>query len=423
MENSPGSARQRRKVAPPPNGTQFDLIVIGGGTIGLAAAYYAGARGLNTLLLEQFDSLANPKGSSGGYSRMFRIMYAPAYMAQLAEVALAMWKEIETATGFEILLTQPLIFYGVAENVLEGNIGEMKQVLTNLGVPYAWYPDPSGLLQQYPAFQTMPSDYIGLAQANSAVIRADVSISAFDTLAYNVGATVLTNQPATVTSIPANIPPTTPYEVSCPAGTYSAKYLVLCPGAWTNSVLQPFDLQLNLQIWQMTLGYFPANVGSYSYPLWYEFGTTDQTQFYGFPPAEMPGYLKISTEFTNDKYTDPSQCTYQPDPQILAALGTFVQQRFNGVDSAPTNPATCLYTMAPDGEMILDNVPGSPNAAIFTGASGRGFKFTPLCGRILVDLATMGKTYYDIRPFSILRPGIIPGINVNPPRTTRPGLV
>jgi sarcosine oxidase len=73
--------------------------------------------------------------------------------------------------------------------------------------------------------------------------------------------------------------------------------------------------------------------------------------------------------------------------------------------------------------MILDNLPGYPNVAIFTGASGRGFKFTPLCGRILVDLATTGKTYYDISPFSINRPGIITGTNVNPPRSTRPGLV
>ena len=71
----------------------------------------------------------------------------------------------------------------------------------------------------------------------------------------------------------------------------------------------------------------------------------------------------------------------------------------------------------------MDNLPGYENVAIFTGASGRGFKFTPLCGRILVDLATTGKTYYDIRPFSITRCGIITGPNVSRPRSTRPGLV
>ena len=71
--------------------------------------------------------------------------------------------------------------------------------------------------------------------------------------------------------------------------------------------------------------------------------------------------------------------------------------------------------------MIVDNVPGYQNVAIFTGGSGRGFKFTPLLGRILVDLATTGKTYYDISPFSINRHGIIAGTKVDPARRPRAG--
>jgi glycine/D-amino acid oxidase-like deaminating enzyme len=350
---------------------------------------------------------------------MFRIMYAPAYMAQLAEVALAMWKEIETASGNEILWTQPLIFYGVSQNVLEGNIDEMKKVLTGLGVPYTWYPDPSGLLRDYPAFNktTMPTNYIGLAQANSAVIRVPASIASFGELAHDAGAYFIMKQPATITGTAG------PYQVTCRGATYTAPHLILCPGAWTNSLLRPFNLQLNLKIWQMTVAYFKADTARYSYPLWYEFGTTAETQFYGFPSEEVPGHIKVSTEFTNDIYTDPSQCTYKPDPQILASLGSFVQQRFNGVQPNATDASTCLYTMSADYEMILDNLPGHRNVAIFTGASGRGFKFTPLCGRILVDLATTGKTYYDISPFSITRKGIITGTEVDPSRRPRPGLV
>jgi monomeric sarcosine oxidase len=378
------------------------MIIIGGGTIGLSAAYYAAERGLKTLLLEQFDSMASAKASSGGYSRMFRIMYSEAFMAELAESALAMWKEIEAATGFEILLTQPLLFYGDVENTVEGNLGAMRTILNNLGIPNTWYPNSSDLLQQYTAFKTMPADYVGLVQANSAAIRADVSISAFETLAYNAGATLLTDQPATVTTISTE----GPYQVTCPAGTYSAPYLILCPGAWTNSLLQPFGLQLNLTIWQMTVAYFQADVANYSYPLWYEFGPTSQQLFYGFPAAEMPQMIKVSLDSTNNIYTDPSQCTYQPDPQILSQMGAFLQQRFNGVQPTPYDAKTCLYTMSTDAEMILDRL-GFHNVAIFTGGSGRAFKFTPLFGRILVDLATTGKTYYDISPFSITRPGII----------------
>lgn len=401
MAINPGSKRAPRpKAAPPPNGSIFDVIIIGGGTIGLSAAYYASVSGLSTLLLEQFNSTAGSHASSGGASRMFRIMYSPAYMVRLAENALALWKEIETAAEAEILQMQPLIFYGDSENTVEGNLGEMQQILAGLGVPYVWFPNSSGLLSQYPAFKTMPSQYVGLIQANSASILVENSVVSFEGLATNNGATLLTDQPATITGTSA------PYTVTCPAGTYTAASLILCPGAWTNAVLQPFGLQFNLTIWQMTLAYFQADVANYTYPLWYEFGPNTNSLFYGFPPQEMPGYLKVSADFTNNIYTDPSQCTYQPDPVILNEIGSFLTQRFNGVQPTPSNATTCLYTMSADAQMILDVIPNQ-NVAIFSGASGRGFKFTPLFGRILVELATTGKTSYDIAPLAMSRPGII----------------
>ena len=84
-------------------------------------------------------------------------------------------------------------------------------------------------------------------------------------------------------------------------------------------------------------------------------------------------------------------------------LGSFLQQRFKGVRPTPHDATTCLYTMSADAQMILDRLPGH-DVAIFTGNSGRGFKFTPLFGRILVDLATTGRTNWDIAPFAMSGP-------------------
>jgi glycine/D-amino acid oxidase-like deaminating enzyme len=129
--------------------------------------------------------------------------------------------------------------------------------------------------------------------------------------------------------------------------------------------------------------------------------------FYGFPPDEEPGLIKVSADFTNSVFDDPARCTYTPDPAILEEIGAFLQRRFEGVRPEPHDAKTCLYTMSHDYQMILDQLPGHPRVAIFSGDSGRGFKYTPLFGRILVDLATSGRRDYDIAPFSILRPGII----------------
>jgi sarcosine oxidase / L-pipecolate oxidase len=393
----------------PPSGTGFDVIVVGGGTIGLSAAYHAATRGLRTLLLEQFPNFGDGRASSGGASRIFRLMHSPSHMVQLAEVALALWQEIEAAAeGVEILWKQPLIFYGdPSEPTVEGDLGDMPRILADLGLPYSWFGAPAGLMKQYRAFKTIPDNYVGLVQPNSAVIRADVSIATFTRLAAKAGATLVVGQQADVTATAQG-----EYQVTCPAGTYTAPRLVLCPGAWTNRLLRAFNIQIDLSIWQTTVGYFKAATDRYDYPLWYEFGSRSrpgeqQRLFYGFPSDEVPGSLKVSADFTNSIYSDPNQCTFAPDAQILSPIGAFVQERFHGIEPTAASASTCLYTMSADGQMILDLLPTCQGVAIFTGDSGRGFKFTPLFGRILVDLVTTGKTSYDINPFSISRTGII----------------
>jgi monomeric sarcosine oxidase len=412
--------------SPPPSGSRFDIIVVGGGTIGLSAAYYAAARGRTTLLLEQYDRLAHPHASSDGYSRFFRIMHSSEYMARLAEATLALWQEIETASGEKILKWHPLLFYGKSETTPEGDLGNMRKILSDLGVPFQWYESGAALAKAFPVFNFEKAEdtYIGLMQCNSAVIRAEKSIAAFRQLAEREGAILLMGQQAVV-SMSKGV-----YEVTCAAGTYSAPGLILAPSAWTNHVLRSFHIELDLSIWQMTVAYFTAQVDEFNYPFWYEFGpigpnrkfaagaTIGQTKldsddhqdlFYGFPPDEKPGRIKVSCDYTykHKIYCDPSKLTFEPDPHILSQIGDFVDKRFKGVDRNPTDCTTCLYTMSKDFQMVLDTLPGHRNAAIFTGDSGRGFKFTPLVGRVLVDLATAGSTGYDISPFRISRAGII----------------
>ena len=61
------------------NTENYDVIVIGGGAIGLATAYQLGKRKAKTLVLEQF-TFVNQLGSSAGVSRQFRIPYPQQYM-------------------------------------------------------------------------------------------------------------------------------------------------------------------------------------------------------------------------------------------------------------------------------------------------------------------------------------------------------
>lgn len=56
------------KLNPSPH---YDVVIVGGGAVGLSAALEAAKRGKSVLVIERF-SLLNQNGSSGGFSRMFR---------------------------------------------------------------------------------------------------------------------------------------------------------------------------------------------------------------------------------------------------------------------------------------------------------------------------------------------------------------
>ena len=72
----------------------------------------------------------------------------------------------------------------------------------------------------------------------------------------------------------------------------------------------------------------------------------------------------------------------------------------NGKLNAAT---TCLYTMAPDGDFIIDMLPGEPRIIVVSPCSGHGFKFAPLIGEIVAELATSGATTRDIERFRLDR--------------------
>ena len=66
---------------------------------------------------------------------------------------------------------------------------------------------------------------------------------------------------------------------------------------------------------------------------------------------------------------------------------------------------TCLYTTTPDHDFVIGVHPEHANVAIACGFSGHGFKFVPVVGEILADLALEGRTRHPIGLFDPTRFG------------------
>lgn len=396
--------------------------IIGGGTTGIAAAYYASAAGHDVFLVDQFG-LHNTYASSAGSSRFFRIMYADPNETALVEPAYALWREIEVATGREILVPAPLIFYGYKKGTrtVEGDIPSTKLTMQRLGVPFEELNSPAAIEREFPVFNasTMPEDYVGLVQRNSAIIDVSQSFAAFTELCEATGRVEILT-PAVVFDIDqaANEGFSLTFRMADgPTCQRQVDYLIMAPGAWVNGLLGHFGWQADLTIWQMTLGYYKATS---THPLWYEFGNKDQggrDLWYGFPELAIPGHVKCSADFTDTKFKNPWEITWQPNAALLSDLTKFMQTRFNDIISIPqlgsNEVQSCLYSMSPDGQMVLGRIASRSgflnpnNAAMFILAAGRGFKFTPLLGRMLVDLALDSPSLYNANIWSPERNGIL----------------
>lgn len=386
----------------------FDVVIIGGGIIGLSAAYYSAFSGKRTLLLEK-NKFFNDIGSSGGNSRFFRIMYSEPELARLSEISYCLWRQVEKETGISVLNEQPLLFYGSrsVKDTVEGDFNSSDEVMRRMGIPFKFLSSRE-IEKHYGVFKKLPEEFVGLIQKNSAVIQARSALHAFYNLAKSAGANLVEDSPASICDMSDSGKIIT---IKTPAGHYRASSLILAPGVWTNEIVAPLKVQFDLTIWQMTVGYYKVDNPNLSYPFWYEFGESaiaGQGLYYGFPVGtDYEGCIKASCDFTFSQYDKVQNCSRTVDPKLLELISAHLTKRFHGINPSPAYSSTCMYTMSKDYRMILGLLPGYKNIAILTGESGRAFKYAPVFGRILNNLLSGGDSMYEIDSISINRPGII----------------
>jgi len=83
--------------------TDYDVIVLGGGTMGMASAWELAKRGRRALVLEQFDFI-HDRGAHSGQTRIFRHAYAEgADYIPIVMRADRLWQDLEAETRTKVL--------------------------------------------------------------------------------------------------------------------------------------------------------------------------------------------------------------------------------------------------------------------------------------------------------------------------------
>ncbi|UUC45855.1 FAD-dependent oxidoreductase [Flavobacterium cerinum] len=382
----------------------YDVIVIGGGPMGLSAAYYLGKREAKTLVLEQF-TFANQQGSSAGVSRQFRIPYPEEYMVQMALDSIPYWDELQSHTTTELLDKVGTLWFGdPTVHSTEGNIAEAEKALDALNVPYTTL-TAKEIEAQY-NFKNLPETYTGLFQADGASINFKATIETLLELCQKNPAITLEEQsPVTNITQKGRI-----FHLSTPNGYYAAKKIIIAPGPYINSVINLLDFTIEATYWNMASAYFKKTDPKVQYPTWFVFQNPEGengNQFYGFPEVDWdhPEYIRVAPDFVIEPLEEPYDRSFIPNEQELDYTSEWVQKHMKGLAPEPLFTSTCLIALSkiPNKELIIDFAPTYvPNHKdIVVYATGWAAKFTPLLGKILADMALDGKSSYDISHFQM----------------------
>jgi sarcosine oxidase len=373
---------------------RFDAIVIGLGAHGSGAALALARRGVKVLGIEAGER-GHELGSSGGRSRMIRRAYFedPAYLPLLA-ASWAAWDVIGAAAGERLVEVTGGLYAGPAESdVFRGSVASAR----DQGLIHDVL-DAAEIRRRWPIF-TVGDEMGGLYDPGGGMIRPERAIEAQLRLAEQAGA-VLRFLERAVDWRPAR---GGGLEVETDAGVFGADHLVIAAGAWTGYFVP--DLRLPLEVERMPVFWFEPDVPAEDVsvgrlPMWI-MDTGGGGVFYGFPYDAAAG-LKVSRHHSGD-VVDPDVVDRVARPADVERVRAFMRRHMPAADGLLREATVCLYTNTPDLNFVIDVHPAVPSVAFASACSGHGFKFAPVVGEILADLALTGSTNHPIGHFRASR--------------------
>jgi sarcosine oxidase len=384
--------------------TGYEAIVVGCGGLGSAALYWLSRElGPKVLGLEQFR-LGHEHGASQDHSRIIRLAQHQSEYAALAPHAYDAWGVLEEELDLRVLFkTGGLVIEApderdparVGSRNIEGYVAAFKEH----GFDYELLA-AEALVRRWPQFCLEGSER-AIFQKDSGLVDARKANAAHTALARSRGATVLDETP-----VRAVRPSGEGVEVVTDGRTYLADRVVVAADAWTNGVLKETEAHIPLTVTQEQVTYYATpNLKEFSPERFPVFMWHGKDNFYGFPV-----YGEVATKLGQHmgglaKPVTAESRTFEPDPVRIRRYRDFLSRHIPGFLGPELYTKTCLYTIPPDQNFVIDALPEYPHISVAVGA-GHAYKFAGLIGRILAELTLDGASSFPIGAFRLDRPAI-----------------
>lgn len=384
---------------------QYDVIVVGLGAMGSAAAYQLAKSGVNVLGLDRHTP-PHIHGSTHGESRLTRQAIGEGFAyVPFALRAHEIWREIEAETGDDLLRQIGALMISSSKaketNAKKSFLDTTEAAAAKFNIAHEML-SPSEVRHRFPNYLIADNER-AYFEPGAGYLRVEQCVDSQLKLAQKHGAVlhygtcveqILPQRGGTV-------------KVRTATNEYDAAKVILSAGPWvrsflsekwhdifqpTRQVLHWLDIEPDHQAaWE--------NSPAFAWP----HGKNPDDFFYGMPSLSAKHQFKMASEFYGAP-TAPEQTNRDVSKAEQDAFYTrHAKNRLLGLNPNVVNSATCLYTAAPDGHFIMDDHPEMENVFLVSPCSGHGFKHSAAIGEMLAQLMTKGETSYDITPFKLSR--------------------
>jgi len=361
-----------------------NVLVVGGGVNGLAAAWNLAQFGARRVTLVERFRVGHDRGSSHGASRIARSAYPEAGYVRLMRRAFAEeWPRLERDAGRALLHRTPAYFFGPPG----GSLDAYAKAVAAAGADVVAVP-PVEARKLAPQFRFENCADVLVDRTAALVAAADV-VDSLNRLVLAAGADVREE-----TIVRAIEPRADAVRVATDRGEFVADRVVVTAGAWTSRLLP--SLATRFAVARQTIGYFEIEGGAEAarlgrFPIWCQMGATVNDFHYGLPAFGRDG-IKAAQHVTSQRDEDPDVVPPSPDAKSLADLRAFLDRELAVKIERRVGAETCLYTNTPTEDFVIDVLPDEPRIVVGAACSGHAFKFAPLTGRALAELALHGRT-------------------------------
>lgn len=353
-----------------------DVLVLGGGTMGTAAGWAVAQRGHSVRILEQFDHV-HTMGSHSGITRIFRHAYAEG--ADYVPWALAAdddWHALQDRTGMSFIHRVGYLGMSAPGG---SHAEESRAAAMEHDVQFEWL-SGAEIRQRFPAWN-VPDDWTACYTSQSGYIEVEPALRALARELRDAGGLLETHCRVSGWSADSH-----GVRIESSGDSFSADTLIVTGGAWNIHLLGSLGLPLDVRrkpvLWFRSDK--PETILPDVFPCW--FVDRGDAHVYGLPQVDVSG-IKAGMHSGGDTSDPETVDRVVHDADVEAELGPFMRRYLHGVPGAVETSDMCLYTMTPDDAFILDRHPDHSNVVVGAGFSGHGFKFAPVIGKHLADLA------------------------------------